>query len=71
MILGLGFDPLFTILTFLFTLSPTAFNLVFLASTGTFKMNFVQYHMQFLWSLAFVQSMLNILTWHILQGNFA
>ena len=54
MIFTLGFDPLFTLLVSLFWLGPTTFNLVFLVSDGTFKMNFVQYHMQYLWSLVFI-----------------
>ena len=66
----LGFDPLFTLLVSLFWLSPTTFNLVFLVSQDTFKMNFVQYHMQYLWSLVFIQAIYFIIAWHILQGGF-
>ena len=70
MIYFLKFDPLFSTLLSLFWLAPPTINFVFLVSSGAFKVNFVQYHMMFMWFLTFIQGFFIIVAWNLLQGGF-
>ena len=70
MVVFLGFEPLYTMITSLLWLAAPISNLLFLMSDEAYKLNIVTNHMWYLWTMALIQVVFIVIDWNLQQGKF-